>query len=93
VHAASYLNQGRLDEAVGHLTVAERHPETTPPGRGRRLQVAIASLKVSLARRRDHLAGVTNVVHGASHAAGYQWWSSARTSLPHLVSLAVTGFR
>jgi len=82
VRAASYLNQGRLDEAAAHLAVAGRHAETTPPGRRRRLQVAIASLKVSLARRRDHLAGVTRVVHGASQAAGHQPSPSAEEFSP-----------
>jgi hypothetical protein len=84
VRAASYLNQGRLDEAAAHLAV-ERHAETTPPGRRRRLQVAIASLKVSLARRRDHLAGVTNVVHGASQAAGRQPSPSAEELSPRTI--------
>jgi LuxR family maltose regulon positive regulatory protein len=58
VRAMGDLAQGRLDEAAAHLAVAETHAETTPPGRQRRLQVAIASLKLSLARRRGHLAGV-----------------------------------
>jgi LuxR family maltose regulon positive regulatory protein len=58
VRAMGDLAQGRLDEAAAHLAVAEAHAETTPPGRQRRLQVAIASLKLSLARRRGHLAGV-----------------------------------
>jgi LuxR family maltose regulon positive regulatory protein len=58
VRAMGDLAQGHLDEAAAHLTVAEAHAETTPPGRQRRLQVAIASLKLSLARRRGHLAGV-----------------------------------
>jgi LuxR family transcriptional regulator, maltose regulon positive regulatory protein len=58
VRAMGDLAQGRLDEAAAHLAVAETHAETTPPGRRRRLQVAIASLKLSLARRRGHLAGV-----------------------------------
>ncbi|HEX6655087.1 MAG TPA: AAA family ATPase, partial [Candidatus Limnocylindria bacterium] len=52
------LVQGRLDEATAHLAVAESHVETTPPDRRRRLRVGIASLKLSLARRRGHLAGV-----------------------------------
>ena len=52
------LVQGRLDEAAAHLAVAETYAETTPPDRQRRLRVAIASLKLSLARRRGHLAGV-----------------------------------
>jgi LuxR family maltose regulon positive regulatory protein len=56
------LAQGRLKEAAAHLAVAESHVETTPPERRRRLRVAIASLKLSLARRRGHLAGVTEQV-------------------------------
>jgi LuxR family maltose regulon positive regulatory protein len=58
VRAMGDLAQGRLDEAAAHLTVAEAHVRTTPPDRQRRLQVAVASLKLSLARRRGHLAGV-----------------------------------
>ena len=58
VRAMGDLAQGRLDEAAAHLAVAEAHASTTPPDRQRRLQVAIASLKLSLARRRGHLAGV-----------------------------------
>ncbi|TXS50333.1 LuxR family transcriptional regulator [Streptomyces sp. uw30] len=58
VRAMGDLAQGRLDEAAAHLAVAETYAGTTPPGRRRRLQVAIASLKLSLARRRGHLAGV-----------------------------------
>ena len=58
VHATVDLVQGRLDEAAAHLAVAETYAETTSPDRQRRLHVAIASLKLSLARRRGHLAGV-----------------------------------
>ena len=58
VRAMGDLAQGRLDEAAAHLAVAETYAETRPPGRQRRLQVAIASLKLSLARRRGDLAGV-----------------------------------
>jgi LuxR family maltose regulon positive regulatory protein len=58
VRAMGDLAQGRLDQAAAHLMVAETYAETTSPGRQRRLQVAIASLKLSLARRRGHLAGV-----------------------------------
>ena len=50
--------QGRLDEAAAHLAVAEAHAGTTPPERRRRLRVAVASLQLSLARRRGDLAGV-----------------------------------
>jgi len=62
VRAGGDLVQGRLDEAAAHLAVAETYAETTPPGRQRRLRVAIASLKLSLARRRGHLAGVVEQV-------------------------------
>ena len=58
VRAGGDLVQGRLDEAAAHLEVAEAYAETTPPDRQRRLRVAIASLKLSLARRRGHLTGV-----------------------------------
>jgi LuxR family maltose regulon positive regulatory protein len=58
VYATVDLIQGRLDEAAAHLAVAETYAETAPPDRQRRLQVALASLKLSLARRRGHLAGV-----------------------------------
>jgi LuxR family maltose regulon positive regulatory protein len=62
VRAIGDLVQGRLDEAAAHLAVAELHVETTPPDRQRRLRVAIAALKLSLARRRGHLAGVLEQV-------------------------------
>jgi LuxR family transcriptional regulator, maltose regulon positive regulatory protein len=58
VRAGRNLARGRLDEAAAHLAVAEAYAETTPPDRQRRLRVAIASLKLSLAARRGHLAGV-----------------------------------
>jgi LuxR family transcriptional regulator, maltose regulon positive regulatory protein len=58
VRAMGDLAQGRLDEAAAHLAAAEAHVRTTPPDRRRRLGVAVASLKLSLARRRGHLAGV-----------------------------------
>jgi LuxR family transcriptional regulator, maltose regulon positive regulatory protein len=62
VRAGVDLVQGRLDEAAAHLAVAESDVGTTPPDRQHRLQVAIASLKLSLARRRGHLAGVIEQV-------------------------------
>jgi len=58
VRATVDLAQGRLDEAAAHLAVAEAHAGTAPPDRRRRLQVAVASLQLSLARRRGDLAGV-----------------------------------
>ena len=62
VRATVDLAQGRLDEAAAHLAVAETYAGTAPPDRRRRLRVAIASLKLSLARRRGHLAGVLEQV-------------------------------
>src|SRR5206468_7971065 len=58
VRAGNDLVRGRLDEAAAHLAVAETHAGTAPPDRRRRLRVAIAALKLSLARRRGNLAGV-----------------------------------
>jgi LuxR family maltose regulon positive regulatory protein len=58
VRAMGDLAQGRLDEAAAHLTVAKAHVQTTPPDRRRRLAVAIASLRLALARRRGQLDSV-----------------------------------
>jgi LuxR family transcriptional regulator, maltose regulon positive regulatory protein len=57
-HATVDLLQGRLDEAAVQLSVAERYAETASSDRQRRLRVAIASLRLSLGRRRGHLADV-----------------------------------
>jgi LuxR family transcriptional regulator, maltose regulon positive regulatory protein len=59
VRAARSLGWGRLDQAAADLKVAETYAGTTPPVRQRRLRMAIASLKLRLAARRGHLAGVT----------------------------------
>jgi len=59
IRAGRDLARGHLDEAAAHLAVAEAYAATTPPDRQRRLRVAVASLKLSLAARRGHLAGVT----------------------------------
>jgi LuxR family transcriptional regulator, maltose regulon positive regulatory protein len=58
VRATGELVQGDLNKAAAHLAVATSHAETTPPDRQRRLRMAIASLQLSLARRRANLAGV-----------------------------------
>ena len=62
VRAGGDLVQGHLDEAAAHLAVATSHAGTTPPDRQRRLRMAIASLRLWLARRRAHLAGVVEQV-------------------------------
>jgi LuxR family maltose regulon positive regulatory protein len=58
VRATVNLLGGRLDQAAAHLAVAETHAETASAGRQRRLQMVIAYLELSLARRRGHRAGV-----------------------------------
>jgi LuxR family transcriptional regulator, maltose regulon positive regulatory protein len=58
VRAGGDLIQGRLDEAAAYLAVAEAHAQTAPPDRQHRVRVTIASLQLSLARRRGDLAGV-----------------------------------
>ena len=60
--ATSDLAQGRLDAAAAHLTVAETSITTTPPERKRRLEVTTAALRLSLARKRGHYAGVVEQV-------------------------------
>jgi LuxR family transcriptional regulator, maltose regulon positive regulatory protein len=62
VRAGSDLVQGRLDEAAAHLAMAQTYAETAPPDRQRRLRMAIAALRLSLARRRGHLAGILEQV-------------------------------
>jgi LuxR family transcriptional regulator, maltose regulon positive regulatory protein len=62
VRAIGDYVQGRLDEAAAHLTVAEAQAETAPPDRQRRRRVAIAALKLSLARRRGSLGSVLEQV-------------------------------
>ncbi|HJZ27766.1 MAG TPA: hypothetical protein VJ370_15930, partial [Streptosporangiaceae bacterium] len=62
VRAMGDLVQGRLDEAAAYLAVAEACAGTAPPDRQRRLRVAIASLRLWLARRRADLVGVLEQV-------------------------------
>ncbi len=60
--ATSDLALGHLDEAAAHLTVAETAIASTPPDRKHRLEVATAALRLSLARKRGHLAGVVDQI-------------------------------
>jgi LuxR family maltose regulon positive regulatory protein len=62
-HAAAELNQGRLQEAAAQLALAESHVQSAPPGRGRRLRVAIASLRLALARRSGQFTEVIDQVN------------------------------
>jgi LuxR family transcriptional regulator, maltose regulon positive regulatory protein len=61
-HAASELNHGRLEEATTQLELAESHLQGTPPARRRRLAVAIASLRLALARRTGQFSAVIDQV-------------------------------
>ena len=67
-HAASELNHGRLDEAAAQLQLAESHVQSAPRARRRRLAVAIASLRLALARRNGQFGEVVDQVNllGAS---------------------------
>ena len=56
--AAAELAEGHLDEAAAQLAATETYTAAAPNRRRRRLEVTVAALKLSLARRRGHLAGV-----------------------------------
>jgi LuxR family maltose regulon positive regulatory protein len=62
-HAADELNQGRLEEAAAQLALAESHVLIAPPARRRRLAVAIASLRLALARRSGQFSEVIEQVN------------------------------
>jgi LuxR family transcriptional regulator, maltose regulon positive regulatory protein len=59
IRAGRSLARGHLDETAAHLAVAGAYAEAAPPERQRRLRVAVASLKLSLAARRGDLTDVT----------------------------------
>jgi len=62
-HAAAELNQGRLEEAAAQLALAESHVQSAPPARRRRLVVAIASLRLALARSSGQFSDVIEQVN------------------------------
>ncbi|HEX4671874.1 MAG TPA: LuxR C-terminal-related transcriptional regulator, partial [Solirubrobacteraceae bacterium] len=62
-HAASELNRGRLEEAAAQLELAESHVRSAPRARRRRLTVAIASLRLALARRDGQFTEVIEQVN------------------------------
>jgi LuxR family transcriptional regulator, maltose regulon positive regulatory protein len=62
-HAANELNHGRLEEAAAQLTLAESHAESGPPARRHRLAVAIASLRLAIARRSGQFSEVIEQVN------------------------------
>ena len=61
--AAAELNQGRVEEAAAQLALAESHVDSAPPARRGRLMVAIASLRLALARRSGQFTGVIEQVN------------------------------
>jgi LuxR family maltose regulon positive regulatory protein len=61
-HAASELNQGRLEEAAAQLALAECCVQSAPLARRRRLAVAIASLRLAMARRSGQFSEVIEQV-------------------------------
>jgi LuxR family maltose regulon positive regulatory protein len=61
-HAAVQLAHGRLAEAAAQLGLAESHVQNAPPAR-RRLAVAIASLRLALARRSGQFTEVIEQVN------------------------------
>jgi len=60
-----------LAEAEARLAIARSHARTTPPDRQRRLEIAIASLDLVLARQRGHFTDVIERVNRlAAHVTG-----------------------
>ena len=62
-HAARELNHGRLEEAAAQLELADSHVQSAPPARRRRLAVAVASLRLALARRSGRFGEVIEHVN------------------------------
>jgi LuxR family transcriptional regulator, maltose regulon positive regulatory protein len=62
-HAAVQLAQGQLEDAAAQLALAESHVQSTPSARRRRLAVAIASLRLALARRSGQFTEVMEQVN------------------------------
>ncbi len=62
-HAAVQLAEGRLEEAVAQLALAESHVQTMLPARRRRVAIANASLRLALARRSGQFAEVVEQVN------------------------------
>jgi LuxR family maltose regulon positive regulatory protein len=92
VRAGSCLVAGRLDETAAHLAVAQAHARAAPPVRRPGLQVAVASLKLSLAARRGDLAGVVEQVSFlSSPAAGHSAEDTALDSELRAVALMNLG--
>ena len=62
VYATADVVHGRFDEAAAHLALAESHLETIATERRRRLRVATAALRLTIARRRGRFSDVMEQV-------------------------------
>src|SRR5258708_34185758 len=62
-HAAAVRNGGGLDGGAAQLALAESQVRSAPPARRRRLAVAIASLRLALARRSGQFTEVMEQVN------------------------------
>jgi LuxR family transcriptional regulator, maltose regulon positive regulatory protein len=62
-HATVQLAQGRLEEAAAQLALVESDARSAPPTRRRRLAVAIASLRLAMARRSGQFIEVIEQVN------------------------------
>jgi LuxR family maltose regulon positive regulatory protein len=62
-HAANELNEGRLEEAAAQLALAESHVQNAPPARRGRLAVAVAALRLAMARRSGQFSEVIEQVN------------------------------
>jgi LuxR family maltose regulon positive regulatory protein len=61
-HAANELNEGRFEQAEAQLAMADSHVQGAPPARRRHLAVAIASLRLAMARRSGQFGEVLDQV-------------------------------
>ena len=62
-HAAVQLAHGQLEDAAAQLALVESHVQSAPSARRRRLAVAIASLRLALARRSGQFTEVMEQVN------------------------------
>ena len=90
--AATELAHGRLEEASAQLAIADAHLDSASPTRRRRLAVAIASLRLALARRSGQFAEVIEQVQllDASTSDGPDAMTRMDTEL-HAVALMNLG--
>jgi LuxR family maltose regulon positive regulatory protein len=74
-----------LEEAADQLALAESHVQSAPPARRRRLAVAIASLRLALARRSGQFTEVIEQLNGLDA------WIAGESSEPVAMSSELRG--